>query len=70
VHQIIKELEIKILMMENGLFKNQNDDQKDSGYTICLETFHCTSEVELTAPLKARDYKDPLIVCSVEDDYK
>lgn len=70
MHQIIKELEIKILMMENGLFKNQNDDQKDSGYTICLETFHCTSEVELTAPLKARDYKDPLIVCSVEDDYK
>jgi hypothetical protein len=70
VLQIIKELEIKILMMENGSYKNQNDAQKDRGYTICLETFHCTSEVELTAPLKARDYKDPLIVCSVEDDYK
>ena len=70
MHQTTKELEIKILMMANGLYKNQNDDQKDSGYTICLETFHCTSEVELTAPLKARDYKDPLIVCMVEDDYK
>ena len=57
-------------MMVSGLFKNQNDYHKDSGYTICLETFHCTSEVELTAPLKARDYKDPLIVCMVENDEK
>ena len=70
MHQIIKELEIKILMMVSGLFKNQNDDHNDSSYTICLETFHCTSEVELTAPLKARDYKDPLIVCMVGDDGK
>lgn len=29
---------------------------------VCLEVFHCTSDVELTAPLKARDYKDPLVV--------
>ena len=28
-----------------------------------LETFHCEAEEEMTAPLKARDYKDPLCVC-------
>ena len=28
-----------------------------------LETFHCTSEEEKTTTLKARDYKDPGIVC-------
>lgn len=25
-----------------------------------LEVFHCTAEIELAQPLKARDYKDPL----------
>lgn len=29
-------------------------------YTI--ETFHCVAEEERTAPLKARDFKDPLVV--------
>lgn len=29
---------------------------------ISLEVFHCTAETELTQPLKARDYKDPLVV--------
>ena len=29
---------------------------------ISLEVFHCTAERELVAPLKARDYKDPLVV--------
>ena len=27
-----------------------------------MEVFHCTTEIERTAPLKARDYKDPLVV--------
>ena len=27
-----------------------------------LEVFHCTAEKELAQPLKARDYKDPLVV--------
>lgn len=29
---------------------------------ISLEVFHCTTETELAQPLKARDYKDPLVV--------
>jgi DNA (cytosine-5)-methyltransferase 1 len=31
--------------------------------TYSLETFHCVAEEEVAAPLKARDYKDPLCVC-------
>lgn len=27
-----------------------------------LEVFHCMAEKELAQPLKARDYKDPLVV--------
>ncbi len=29
---------------------------------VCCETFHCNTELEMTPPLKARDYKDPLII--------
>ena len=29
---------------------------------MSLETFHCNSEVEKIPPLKARDYKDPLVI--------
>ena len=29
---------------------------------IILETFHCTASEDITQPLKARDYKDPLVV--------
>ena len=30
---------------------------------MCLEVFHCTVEAGgVTQPLKARDYKDPLVV--------
>ena len=29
---------------------------------MSLETFHCTAEAERCQPLKARDYKDPLVV--------
>ena len=30
---------------------------------VCCETFHCNTEQEMTPPIKARDYKDPLLVC-------
>ena len=29
---------------------------------VILETFHCVVSEDITAPLKARDYKDPLVV--------
>lgn len=29
---------------------------------ISLEVFHCVAEAERCQPLKARDYKDPLVV--------
>ena len=29
---------------------------------VILETFHCVASEDITAPLKARDYKDPLVV--------
>lgn len=28
----------------------------------CMETFHCTTEENMTQPLKARDWKDPLVI--------
>ena len=31
--------------------------------TIAMETFHCTTEEEIVQTLKARDYKDPQVVC-------
>lgn len=30
---------------------------------MAMETFHCTSEIEKVQTLKARDYKDPQVVC-------
>lgn len=30
---------------------------------ITCETFHCRCEEELSPPLKARDYKDPIVIC-------
>lgn len=36
---------------------------KDDDMTISLETFHCIVDEEKTMPLKARDYKDPPVVC-------
>lgn len=33
----------------------------------CCETFHCTTEDEIAQPLKARDYKDPLVIAYEED---
>lgn len=35
--------------------------------SLCLEVFHCVTEEELTVPLKARDYKDPLVVAYETD---
>lgn len=29
----------------------------------CMETFHCNTEEEKNPPIKARDYKDPLVIC-------
>lgn len=34
-----------------------------------MEVFHCTSEKEMVQPLKARDYKDPQLVCYGVDCY-
>jgi hypothetical protein len=34
-----------------------------------MEVFHCTSEKEKVQPLKARDYKDPQLVCYGVDCY-
>lgn len=31
--------------------------------TIAMETFHCTTEEEKVQTLKARDYKDPQVIC-------
>lgn len=31
-------------------------------HAVCMETFHCTTEIEKTPVLKARDYKDPHLV--------
>ena len=30
---------------------------------LVVETFHCNTEEEKTPPIKARDYKDPLVIC-------
>ena len=39
-----------------------------TGGCYAMETFHCIVEKELAAPLKARDYKDPLIVVYEADN--
>ena len=33
-----------------------------------LEVFHCAAEYEATAPLKARDYKDPLVIAYEQNE--
>ena len=35
---------------------------KGGGRVMSLEVFHCTTEEDKTQPLKARDYKDPLVL--------
>lgn len=50
--------------------KTLNAIQTDADHIPCvilgqcysMEVFHCVAEVEKTAPLKARDYKDPIVV--------
>lgn len=49
--------------------KTLNSIKSDADHVPCvitnaksLEVFHCTAETELAQPLKARDYKDPLVV--------
>ncbi len=42
-------------------------DAGTHGVAYSMETFHCTSEEEKTTTLKARDYKDPTVVCYALD---
>ncbi len=58
-------------LMASGYNKLGAQEMFSGDYTVieeheapvaCLETFHCNAEEELTPPLKARDWKDPLIV--------
>lgn len=44
------------------LSANMEHDASNGGLVLTLETFHCTIEEDKTAPLKARDYKDPLVI--------
>lgn len=47
----------------NGVNENVNFTLNATDqHAVCAEVFHCTSEVEKTPVLKARDYKDPHIV--------
>ena len=43
---------------------------REEGIRDCwsLEVFHCIAEYEATAPLKARDYKDPLVIAYEHDE--
>lgn len=44
------------------LSANMEHDASNGGLVLTLETFHLTTEEDKTAPLKARDYKDPLVI--------
>lgn len=44
------------------LSANMEHDASNGGLVLVLETFHCTTQEDKTAPLKARDYKDPLVI--------
>ena len=46
---------------ENTLYCVEKDAEVQS-----LELFHCTTETDMTHPLKARDYKDPQCVLAVD----
>ena len=49
-------------LMASGYQKNGTQEAMNDMYVV-LETYHCTSEVDgVTHPLKARDYKDPLVI--------
>ena len=41
---------------------NKATDSDHIPCVISIETFHCVAEEERTAPLKARDYKDPIVI--------
>ena len=45
-----------------AITKDKDCDQALNENTWSLEVFHCYAEKELAPPLKARDYKDPLVV--------
>lgn len=44
------------------LSANMEHDASNGGLVLTLETFHLTTEEDKTAHLKARDYKDPLVI--------
>ena len=44
------------------LSANMEHDPSNGGLVLCMETFHCTTEENMTQPLKARDWKDPLVI--------
>ncbi len=46
---------------ENAMYCVDKDDAVQS-----IELFHCTTETDMTHPLKARDYKDPQCVLAVD----
>lgn len=58
-------------LMASGYDKLGAQEMFSGDYTVIeeqpseiysLETFHCTTETDKTQPLKARDYKDPLVI--------
>ena len=55
-------------LMASGYSKLGTQEAANDMYVVqntpvqSMELFHCTSEEELAAPLKARDYKDPQVI--------
>ena len=49
-------------LMASG-YNKLGTEEAMQGLYIVLETYHCNTEDEITPPLKARDYKDPLVIC-------
>ena len=68
-----------ICLQDNGIDRadtagcNGKGWTEDVSYTLntidrhavacCMETFHCNTEEEKNPPIKARDYKDSLVIC-------
>lgn len=52
----------KAKTLDNGTCPGHHNGVVIMNETISLETFHCMASVDVTAPLKARDYKDPIVV--------
>ena len=48
--------------MASGYNKLGTQEAMNDMYVV-LVTFHCNTENNKTPPIKARDYKDPLVIC-------